>query len=264
MTSPATGTRAETDDGVAPILPVDIDGSFVPCARADVASVLVGGEVALGRIAPGTSYLQTGALNRSASVIWQCFDGDASIEEIARDIADVYGADLAAVTADVRTVACDVGAAGFLAGVAADVDLSSEPEGLAVGSPIPAFRATSDDGRPWSSDELTARSSVIVNWSATCEHCARITDDLAALAPRLVNAGVELVLLATGGLAANRKLLDRSGLACRLVLQDDDRAEAFDGLGTPVAYLVDATARVAAPIALGADEVVALVERIAG
>jgi peroxiredoxin len=40
-----------------------------------------------------------------------------------------------------------------------------------------------------------------------------------------------------------------------LLQRDDERAVAFDGLGTPCAYLVDERGRVAKPLAVGANEV---------
>jgi hypothetical protein len=80
-----------------------------------------------------------------------------------------------------------------------------------------------------------------VSWSATCDYCALIAGDLADLVPGLADAGVEIMLL----------------------FLRDDGAEAFAGLGTPVAYLVDKHGVVAEPAALGATEVVALARRVA-
>lgn len=97
--------------------PDALDGAFVPHARPDVAQVFVGKELVLGRVAPGTTYMETCALNESASVVWQCFDGSGTIDEIAADIADVYHVDIEPVRADVLQLARDVGAIGFLLGV---------------------------------------------------------------------------------------------------------------------------------------------------
>src|SRR5205809_110490 len=99
------------------IAPDDIDGEFFPLARADVASVMVGAELVLGRIPDGTPYVLTCALNESGSIVWQCFDGTGSIDDIAADIADVFAADLETVRAEVLALAREVGAEGFLVGV---------------------------------------------------------------------------------------------------------------------------------------------------
>jgi peroxiredoxin len=251
-------SRSETIE----IAPDDIDGGFVPRARSDVAFVEVGKEIVLGRIAAGTQYVQTCALNESGSIVWQCFDGSGTIDEIAVDIADVFGADPAAVSADVRALARDVGSIGFLVGVHEEVlEIGDESSGVAVGLPFPGFEARDEDGIPFSIEQLRGRRALLVNWSSTCSFCALITDDLAELAPGLARAGVDIVLLATGGARANRAVLARSKLACRLLLHDDDSAAGFDGMGTPVAYLIDEHGVVAEPVALGATEVVSLARR---
>jgi hypothetical protein len=235
----------------------DIDGGFAPRARTDVASVLVGNEVVLGRIAPGTQFVQTAALNESGTVVWQCFDGSGTIDEIAADIADVFAVDLDAMRADVLAVARDVGAFGFLVGVHETIDFE-EPTGTAEGLPLPDLDARDEAGVRHSLAELRDRSALIVSWSDSCHWCEQISDDLAGLVPRLSVAGVDVVLLASGDASTIRAGLDRSRFAGRLWLQTAGRAPAFDGLGTPVAYLVDEQGIVAAPVALGAPDVVAL------
>jgi peroxiredoxin len=247
------------DDPAADLRPDELDASFVPHVRPDVAEVPIGAELVIGRVAPGTAFLETCALNESAAIVWQCFDGSGSIDEIAADIADVFEVDVDAVRADVLRLARDIGAIGFLFGVSEPViEIGDEPEGLAVGAALPDFDARTHAGAHWSSRALRGRAALVVAWSPTCRYCATIVDDLAALAPRLEAAGVDVVLLATGDALANRALLDGSGLGARLRLQDDDRAEAFAGLGTPVAYLIDADGRVVRPLALGSPAVVAL------
>jgi peroxiredoxin len=249
----------DAPDAPDDLRPEALDGSFVPRARPDVAAVHVGAELVIGRIAPDTTYLETCALNESAAIVWQCFDGSGTIDEIAADIADVFEIDLDGVRADVLRLARDVGGIGFLFGVSEPVtEIGDEPEGLAVAAPLPDFDARTETGRRWSSRTLRGTAALIVAWSPTCRYCASIADDLAAVAPGLDDAGVELVLLATGDARANRAMLDESRLSARLVLDDEGRAEAFAGLGTPVAYLIDTDGRVARPLALGAPAVVAL------
>jgi peroxiredoxin len=251
-----------------------IDRTFVPHAQADVAMVHVGSEVVLGRVGDDGPYLQTCALNESGAIVWQCFDGSGTIDEIAVDIADVFGVDIAAVRLDIESLARDVGNAGFLVGVregrfeigselgADGAELGAdgaELDGIAVGQPLPVFTAEAENGEAFSASQLRGRRALVVSWSPTCSFCALIGDELAALAPSLDEAGVDLVLLASGEARANRASLDRHGLTGRLLLlNDDDGAEGFAGLGTPVAYLVDELGVVAEPLALGATEVVEL------
>jgi Coenzyme PQQ synthesis protein D (PqqD) len=101
------------------IAPETIDGGFVPVARPGVGSVLVDREIVLGCIADDR--MQTVALNQSGSIVWQCFDGSGTIDEIAADIAEVFGTEVAEVRTDVIALARAVGEAGFLVGVSAAV-----------------------------------------------------------------------------------------------------------------------------------------------
>ncbi len=236
--------RARSDgraDVRSEIAPDAIDGSFVPLARRGVGAVVVDGEIVLGLVADGTTYLQTAALNESASIVWQCFDGSGTIDEIAADIATVFGAEPASVQGDVVALARAVGGAGFLVGVNEPViDIRDDIFAVEVGHPFPDFAAVDDQGVPFSHATLRGHTTLLVSWSATCEFCARIAADLDELAPVLADANIDIVRLVTG-----------------------DTVDGFAGLGTPVAYLVDGHGRVAQPAALGAPAVVSLARRIA-
>jgi peroxiredoxin len=246
------------------IEPEEIDGEFVPRARSDVAAVLVDREIVIGRVPEGSSYLQTCALNESGSIVWQCFDGSGTIDEIAADIADVFGADSESVTADVLALAREVGGFGFLVGVKEQVlEIDDAPSGLAAGSRFPDFEAADKAGNRVSVEQLAGRRALLVSWSPTCSFCKLIAPDLAALTPSLDEIGVDIVLISSGAVSANRRLLDHAGLACRLWLQDDEIAPGFAGLGTPVAYLIDEGGLIAEPLAVGSTEVVQLARRIA-
>lgn len=255
--------RSDSARTVIGISSDEIDGGFVPEARSDVAVVHVGGEIVLGRIADGTTCLQTCALNETGSIVWQCFDGSGTVDEISADIAEVFGADIEAVSADVTALARQVGGAGFLVGVHDEVfEIGGDPPGLAVGVPFPDFEGDEEDGRTFRATQLLGHRTLLVSWSPTCAFCARIASDLADLVPGLTDVGVELVVLATGEVQATRASLDGGDLTARLVFQRGDGAEGFAGLGTPVAYLVNENGAVAEPVALGAVEVVALARRI--
>ena len=246
------------------LAPESIDGGFVPTARPGVGAVRVGREVVLGRIAEGTAHVQTAALNESGSLVWQCFDGSGTIDEIAADIAAVFGAEVAEVRADVVALARAVGGAGFLVGVhEAVIEIGDDHLVIAPGLPFAELPSDDENGTPFSVAQLRGRRTLLVSWSPTCIYCESIAGDLAALVPRLSDAGIDVVLAATGGADANRQQLDRAGFAGRLVLRRAEAARGLDGLGTPVAYLIDEDGVVAEAAARGATDVVALARRIA-
>lgn len=100
------------------ISPTDIDGTFRPHRAPSVAYTELDGEVVLYDEDTGHTHL----LNPTAGVLWQCFDGEATLDELAADVADAYGIDPAAAAEDVRMVARSLGEIGVLTGVRGTAD----------------------------------------------------------------------------------------------------------------------------------------------
>lgn len=94
----------------------DIDAAFVARPRASVVAAELDGETVL--FDEDTGHLHT--LDPVATVVWGCFDGQASLGEIASELAGAFGADRAVVVADVLRLARELGAQGVLDGVAPD------------------------------------------------------------------------------------------------------------------------------------------------
>lgn len=91
-----------------------IPGGFAARRRPDVAWVELDGEVVVYDAAERTSYL----LNATAGLIWRLLDGDDTLEGLADDLAEAFGADAAMVRADVVAAVADLGRQGLLDGVA--------------------------------------------------------------------------------------------------------------------------------------------------
>lgn len=103
-----------------PIAPRDVGVTFRPQRRDDVADIVLDGEAVLCDEASGALH----HLDRIATIVWQCLDGGASIEELAAEFADGFGAAHDIVCNDVLTLVRELGAQGLLVGVIAD---ESEP-----------------------------------------------------------------------------------------------------------------------------------------
>jgi peroxiredoxin/uncharacterized membrane protein YphA (DoxX/SURF4 family) len=99
------------DDAV--IGPEEIDTSFVPAARDRVAMASRDGESVLVDPVTGLVHL----LNPTAALVWRCLDGSGNVEEIARDLADVFGRDEAEVRGLVLELVRGFGRQGLLTGV---------------------------------------------------------------------------------------------------------------------------------------------------
>lgn len=96
----------------------EIDEGFVPRARAEVMSIELDGELVL-TVPSGN---QGGALNshmldKTASVVWKCLDGQASVADLADDVAHAIDTDPHVVLADLVNLFKALARAGVLEGV---------------------------------------------------------------------------------------------------------------------------------------------------
>ncbi|HEX2046725.1 MAG TPA: PqqD family protein [Acidimicrobiales bacterium] len=89
-----------------------IDGSFVP-RRSAVASVELDGETVLAGGRTRAYY----RLDPVASLVWSCFDGSGTADEIARDLAAELQAPADVVRDDVVALTRTLGGLCFLDGV---------------------------------------------------------------------------------------------------------------------------------------------------
>ncbi len=116
----ASGTSSTPGTGEIP--PEAIDGSFVPVRKGSVASSELDGEAVLLDTDTGSVHL----LDSIGSVVWSCFDGSATLAELARDLAEAFSAEPDRVYSDVLALARQLGRQGLLVGVLA-THVSDEP-----------------------------------------------------------------------------------------------------------------------------------------
>jgi len=140
---------------------------------------------------------------------------------------------------------------------------SVEVEGLPSGTPFPAFEFPDLFGKIHTLEEFRGRRLLLINWSFDCGFCEAIVGDLAGLEAGLKKQNAQIVLLASGAESSNRSHAVSHGLKALILLSKDHQPQPFEQQGTPVAYFLDEQARVAAPFASGADQVVALARSIA-
>jgi thiol-disulfide isomerase/thioredoxin len=256
-------TSVEHDD--VAVRAADIDESFVPRARDDISFVELDGELVVA--APATiaaGQIDAHWLDRTASLVWGAFDGEGTVGELIDELSDAFSVPRDVVRDDVLDLVRTLGRVGLLDGVAAEPPPTARrarPEGLPVGAVVAPFELEDARGGTVTSDDLVGRRLVLVNWSPTCGYCLRIAPDLAELEPVLRDSATQLLLVASGDATANERALEPSGLAARLLLGD---IALFRGLGTPCAYIVDSDGRIASELAVGANEVPALVREALG
>jgi hypothetical protein len=91
----------------------------VPIPSPVVQMVTIGHESVL--VDEGTGHAEV--VNHTASIVWQCLDGQSSLGEIATDLADVFGVDREVVLADVLSLVTSLATLRYL------VDDTLDPEG---------------------------------------------------------------------------------------------------------------------------------------
>ncbi|MGZ4734706.1 MAG: PqqD family protein [Acidimicrobiia bacterium] len=102
--------------------PVAVDGASVPQARPDVAVVTLDGEAVIHRRG------QVHVLDPVATLVWRCADGEASVNEIAADLADAFAASPESVLRDVGHAVERLTALDLLADAGADAGVDSDSD----------------------------------------------------------------------------------------------------------------------------------------
>lgn len=243
-----------------PVTAAEIDESFVPRPAPGLRGVTVGDEVVL---LDGWSSATT--LNQVGALIWTCFDGEASLAEIARELSDATGADPDVVRSDVVTFTQRAAGERLLEGIASDneseMELVPVPD-LEVGEEVPGATFWDLDGNERTLADFHGREALLVHWSPHCGYCGTIADLLGLLVGPLDAAGVQLVLISAVDAEANRNLASAAGLTGSVLVRGPE-VDPFIGHGTPCAYRVDGTGCLLEPIIHGSEAVLATASELA-
>ncbi len=226
----------------------EVGPDLVTALRPAVGSAFLDDEAILLDPATGISHL----LDATATLVVRCLDGRSTLAEISADIADVLDLDRSMVDEDVVGLVRTLGGNGLLEGVERDPHTHaghqrpSTPEGVPVGADLSGWEG-------WVEVDPGASGPVIiVNWGTRCGFCTRIAPDLAEVRPTVESVGTRLLLVTTG---STEELSEQLGDLELPVVQLEATPPFFEGLGTPVAYLVTADRVVLEPLALGANQV---------
>jgi len=133
------------------------------------------------------------------------------------------------------------------------------PVGLPWDSPAPDFELPSLAGKRVSLTEYRGQRVLLVFFNPTCGYCVQMAPDLAQL-PVSGRAGAPIPLvITTGDLEANRRLVREHQIRCPVLLQTQNEVGGrYRVQGTPQGYLIDEQGRIASETAVGAQAVLAL------
>jgi thiol-disulfide isomerase/thioredoxin len=246
------------------IAPDDIDLEFAPRLLDDLFEVEIDSELL---VVGGTSKVVS--LNPTGAMLFPFFDGESTLEELVDDLSDALGVDPAQVESDVLAFAKQLGHRGLLQGVENPGPEVTDggwtaPNVLDVGDAVDDFTLPDLEGTARSLSDLRGRRVLLVNWSPGCGYCLAIAEELGRLDAALAERNAALVFLAAGDAEANRRVFADADVHALTLVRDGTEVDPFGGTGTPAAYLLDETGRVAASMVVGSDQVPVLARDLAG
>jgi peroxiredoxin len=138
----------------------------------------------------------------------------------------------------------------------------SDPTGLLLGLPAPAFELPDLDGRRQSLAQFRGQRLLLLFFNPGCGFCTRMAADLAALPVDGAGGRPLPLVVSTGGVEANRKLVEEHGLRGPVLLQEGMEVGArYQANGTPMGYLIDEHGNIASELAIGGPAVLDLATR---
>jgi len=135
------------------------------------------------------------------------------------------------------------------------------PPGLPMGSIAPSFELPDLQGKQKKLSRWSGRKVLLIFFNPQCGFCVRLAPDIAALPRKTLMP----LVVSTGDLAENQKLVAEYGIECPVLLQKQMKVAAqYQVSGTPIGYVVDEQGRIASGMAVGADALLALAREANG
>lgn len=132
---------------------------------------------------------------------------------------------------------------------------AAEPLAPVIGQPAPSLVLPDLDGATIDLADFRGAPTLVLFWSPSCGFCQGMLGELRTWERKRPPRSPQLLVVSTGSAEANRAM----GLASPMVLDSEGLAmRAYGASGTPMAVLVDASGRIASPLAVGSREVMAL------
>ncbi len=134
-----------------------------------------------------------------------------------------------------------------------------ERPALPSGSMAPDFELPDLDGVSHKLSDFRGREVLLIFIDPKCGFCTKMAPELAALAIEKAEGRALPVIVTTGNREANRKLVERHGMRCPVLLQNEmEVASRYQAQGTPMGYRLDAGGRIASALTVGAEPLLKL------
>ena len=129
--------------------------------------------------------------------------------------------------------------------------------GLRPGALAPPFTLPRVDGGSLSLADYAGRRVLLVFSDPDCGPCDVLAPQLEALSK--TESAVAVVMVSRGDPERNRKKVAQHGLTFPVVLQEQwQLSREYAKFATPIGYLIDGEGIIAAPVAMGAEAILAL------
>ncbi|MGE5194635.1 MAG: peroxiredoxin family protein [Deltaproteobacteria bacterium] len=136
--------------------------------------------------------------------------------------------------------------------------------GLPVGTLAPDFELPDLTGVRHKLSDFRDKNLLLIFFNPQCGFCTRMAADLAALP---VDGGGDRpipVVITTGDAGENRKLVEKYGIRCVVLLQKEmEFASQYRARGTPMGYRIDGAGRIGRELTVGAEPLLQLAAGIA-
>jgi peroxiredoxin len=131
--------------------------------------------------------------------------------------------------------------------------------GLPVGSAAPEFELPDLSGTRHALAQFRGRRVLLIFFGPRCGFCTKMLPDLAALPPDGSDGRPVPLVVTSGDVEANRRLVQEHGVRCPVLIQEKAEVAArYQGQGTPTGYLIDERGAIASELAVGAEALLAL------
>jgi peroxiredoxin len=131
--------------------------------------------------------------------------------------------------------------------------------GLPLGAVAPEFELDDLAGVPRKLSDFRGRDVLLIFFNPKCGFCTKMAADLAALPAETTGGQAMPLVVTTGDAQENRKLVERFGIRCPVLLQKEmEIASKFRAQGTPMGYRIDREGRIASELAVGAEPLLRL------
>lgn len=134
-----------------------------------------------------------------------------------------------------------------------------QPQGLPIGSVAPAFTLPDLSGTLHSLAQWQGQRLLLLFFNPNCGFCQQMVTDLSALPIDGANGHLLPLVVTTGDAETNHTLVMKQGIRCPVLRQEQmEVAAQYQAHGTPMGYLIDEAGKIASPLTVGAQALLAL------